>query len=90
MERLFGVLKRRFPVLAVGIRTKLSTTMATIVATAVLYNFLLKEKDEIPREIDNYLIDIELLQVIPTLPIRQLGNAERSHLINTVFSCHNH
>lgn len=60
--------------------------MATIVATAVLYNFLLKEKDEIPQEIDNHLIDIELLQEIPTLPIRQLGNAERSHLINTVFS----
>ncbi|XP_001951909.1 putative nuclease HARBI1 [Acyrthosiphon pisum] len=86
VEGLFGVLKRRFPVLAVGIRTKLSTTMATIVATAVLYNFLLKEKDEIPQEIDNHLIDIELLQEIPTLPIRQLGNAERSHLINTVFS----
>ncbi|XP_050064745.1 uncharacterized protein LOC126553645 [Aphis gossypii] len=86
VERLFEVLKRRFPVLAVGVHTKLSTTMATIVATAVLYNFLLKEKYEIPPEVDNHVIDIELLQEIPTLPIHQLGNAERSHLINTVFS----
>lgn len=47
IETLFGVWKR-FPVLAVGIRTKLSTSMATIVATAVLYNILLQENDEIP------------------------------------------
>lgn len=86
VERLFGVLKRRFPVLAVGIRTKLNTTMATIVATAVLYNILLQEKDEIPQELDDNFYDTEVFQEIPTLPTRQLGNAERSNLINTVFS----
>jgi len=36
VERLFGVWKRRFPVLAIGIRTQIQTTMATIVATAVM------------------------------------------------------
>lgn len=83
---MFGVLKRRFPVLAVGIHTKLKTIMANIVATAVLYNILLQEKYEIPQELDDDFYDTKLFQEIPTLPTRQLGNAERSNLINTVFS----
>ncbi|CAI6357630.1 unnamed protein product [Macrosiphum euphorbiae] len=85
VERLFGVWKRRFPVLAIGIRTKLSTTMNTIVATAVLYNILLLQKDEIPLEEDN-LVDNELFEELPSIPTRQLGNAARSNLINHVFS----
>lgn len=40
VERVFGVWKRRFPVLAVGIRTKLDNAMPIIVATAVLFNIL--------------------------------------------------
>lgn len=61
VERLFGVWKRRFLILAVGIRTQLSITMATIVVTAVLYNILLQEKYEIPQEVDNHFVDTKLL-----------------------------
>lgn len=86
VERLFGVWKRRFPVLAIGMRTKLSTTMATIVATAVLYNILLQQKDDLPQELDDTFVDNELFQEIPTLPTRQLGNAVRTDLIETAFS----
>jgi hypothetical protein len=38
IERCFGVLKRRFPCLAIGLRTKMETTLATIVACCVLHN----------------------------------------------------
>lgn len=36
IERVFGVLKRHFPVLSVGFRTQPTTALTTIVATAIL------------------------------------------------------
>lgn len=59
--------------------------MATIVATAVLHNILLQQKDDLPQELDTF-VDNELFQEIPTLPIRQLGNAVRTNLIEILFS----
>lgn len=63
VERLFGVLKRRFPILAYGLRVKLETVLKIIVATAVLHNICINNKEEVPplpEEIDierlNYLI----------------------------------
>lgn len=38
IERLFGVWKRRFPVLALGLRVKMSTVQSIIVATGILHN----------------------------------------------------
>lgn len=38
VERSYGVWKRRFPILSLGIRVALDKTMAIIVATAVLHN----------------------------------------------------
>lgn len=84
VERVFGVWKRRFPVLAVGIRTKLSTSMKTIVATAVLYNILLQQRDEMPHNEEP--IRPEFLHELNANPIRQTGNLVRSQLINSVFS----
>lgn len=86
IERLFGIWKRRFPVLAIGLRTKEDTTMATIVATAVLHNLLIQENDVMPPE--DIVDDQELFQEITTLPIarqNEVGNAVRTNLINTVF-----
>lgn len=40
VERIFGVWKRRFPILALGINTKVEKAMNIIVATAVLFNIL--------------------------------------------------
>jgi len=37
-------------VIAVGIRTQLNTAMTTIVATAVLYNILKEQCDEMPAD----------------------------------------
>ena len=39
IERTFGVWKRIFPCLSIGLQLKLSTTLVVIVATSVLYNF---------------------------------------------------
>ena len=45
VERMFGVWKR-----SMSIRTKLSTTLTIIVATAVLYNFVKGRNDPIEQE----------------------------------------
>lgn len=82
---MFGVWKRRFPVLAVGIRTQLNTTMMTIVATAVLYNMLKQQNDEMPEDHDN-IINNELLNAVYVNPARQTGNLVRTQLINSVFT----
>lgn len=39
VERLFGVWKRRFPCVAAGLRTKLETSLAVIIATTMFHNF---------------------------------------------------
>lgn len=38
VERVFGVWKRRFPVLSLGMRVKMETVQDVIIATAVLHN----------------------------------------------------
>lgn len=64
IERTIGVLKRRFPVLAYGIRLKLETALSVIVATCVLHNIArnMNQAEEPPIDVDlnhsNYLIEI--------------------------------
>lgn len=53
IERLFGIWKRRFPVLALGLRLQLDKVMIVIVATAVLHNIARKNRDEEPPEDPN-------------------------------------
>lgn len=48
MEKQYGVWKRRFPVLALGLRLKLETTLAVIVAKAVLHNTALQHNKQDP------------------------------------------
>jgi len=81
---MFGVWKRRFPVLAVGIRTQLNTAMMTIVATAILYNILKQQNDEMPEDHEN-IISNEILNAVYVNPARQTGNLVRTQLINSVF-----
>lgn len=45
VERLFGVWKRRFPYLHIGLATKLSTTANIIIACAVLHNIAVEAND---------------------------------------------
>jgi hypothetical protein len=50
VERQYGVWKRRFPVLQIGMRLKIATVLNIIVAIAVLHNLALIENEEIPEE----------------------------------------
>lgn len=50
VERLFGVWKRRFPVLALGFQINLQNTFPIIVATAVLHNILRRRGEDIPPD----------------------------------------
>jgi len=48
VERKYGVWKRRFPCLVFGFRCKLETSLVVIVACAVLHNFCIEQKDDLP------------------------------------------
>lgn len=48
VERKYGVWKRRFPCLVFGLRCKLETALAVIVACAVVHNLCIQQKDEAP------------------------------------------
>jgi hypothetical protein len=50
IERFFGVLKRRFPCLALGLRCQLNTVLLIIVASGVLHNIC---------KLQNDILDIE-------------------------------
>ncbi|XP_034242353.1 putative nuclease HARBI1 [Thrips palmi] len=50
VERIFGVWKRRFPVLALGINVSLENCMPIIIATAVLFNILRRANDPQPGD----------------------------------------
>ncbi|XP_060882080.1 putative nuclease HARBI1 [Metopolophium dirhodum] len=84
IERVFGVLKRRFPVLSVGLRIQPKSALITIVATAVLHNILLKQNDTMPQ--NDLQIDDELFEELDALPVQQVGNAVRNNLIENYFS----
>ncbi|XP_031329103.1 putative nuclease HARBI1 [Photinus pyralis] len=93
IERLFGVWKRRFPVLAYGLRCKVETTLTIITATAVLHNIALDMKEDVPpipeninaNELQN-LID---LGEVPQLPqnVNHVGLYDyRRELIDNYFA----
>ncbi|KAK9687364.1 DDE superfamily endonuclease [Popillia japonica] len=50
VERQYGVWKRRFPLLQLGMRLKIETVLNIIVATAILHNMALEEKEDIAEE----------------------------------------
>lgn len=50
VERLFGCWKRRFPILALGMRVRVEKTFPIIVATAVLHNIVCRAGEELPPD----------------------------------------
>lgn len=48
IERTFGLWKRRFPILSMGMRMKLNTVQNVIVACAVLHNIAIDGRDILP------------------------------------------
>lgn len=59
IERCFGVIKRRFPCLSLGLRTSVDTTLTIIVACCVLHNLAINMNDEVPDQEIDYDVEIE-------------------------------
>lgn len=81
VERLFGVLKRRFPVLSNGMRVRPELSKAVIVAVAVLHNFAINERDE--WVIDEEIGNVDQPEVYPDHHNENGGH--RLNLINMHF-----
>lgn len=77
VERSYGVWKRRFPILSLGINvTNLSTIQAIIVATAVLHNIARQFGDDEPKVTieQEHLINMTLFDQQPHIMNNQGGN----------------
>lgn len=89
IERCFGVLKRRFPVLALGIRLDAHKVEAIVIACAVLHNIAcdrnepeLPVEEEVATAIDE-ANNINL--VLPNIPHFNVNNLVRHNLITQYF-----
>lgn len=63
VERTFGIWKRMFPVLSLGMRCSIPLTQQIIVATAVLHNIARKDK-----QIENFPLPIEVDELLEDVP----------------------
>lgn len=84
VEQLFGVWKRRFPCLHYGLRTKLSTSVAIICATAVLHNISIQHNLE--EVIEEELYENIQFEDIINQEQNGVGLAHRNAFILTHFS----
>lgn len=96
VERMFGIWKRRFPVLALGIRVALKNCLPIIVATAVLHNILQSRGEGIPEDDPDLALPAPWESLLMEGTIRQQRsqehnierrdiNPERRSLINNYF-----
>lgn len=92
VERSYGVWKRRFPALAMGIRLKLDTIQAMVVAIAILHNKACDEKERIPPINNDQEVAINMVNNI-LVPNAEYGivrinenNQVRHNLIYNYFA----
>lgn len=90
IERAFGIWKRRFPVLAYGLRLKLDTVLSIIPAAAVLHNIardMHEPEPPLPGELNANDLDylIELGQ-IPDIPMPQGPLVFQNQLVDEYFA----
>lgn len=88
VERQYGVWKRRFPILSVGMKVRVDHVLPIIVATAVLHNMACDAEEALPPP-DPELgqdVNIEQDQIIPeNLPEVHEDMAMRQNLIQNHF-----
>lgn len=92
VERQIGVWKMRFLSLLYGLRCKLETSLAIIVATAVLHNIARDMNEELPPAPGNinedqfqYLIEMGNIPQVPNAE-NNILNDHRDNLVNNYFS----
>ena len=82
IEGCFGLLKRRFPCLHLGLRTALANTPVIIVATAMLHNFGLIHRDQdFDESIEDENIPFDIVAAADAS-----GNAKRRPIISRYFA----
>ena len=86
IERMFGAMKRKFAILQSRIRYKLDTTLATIVACMVLWNFLRQRNEPIDYEDEDESDDDNDDNVVVNVENNIDGMAIRKRLINEYFT----
>ncbi len=83
IERCFGILKRRFPVLHAEIRMKPSRVCKIISACAVLHNLAIQRNEPLPTLDVNVRIREQPNNLYQGL---ETGRAVRNHIVNTYFA----
>lgn len=90
VERTFGISKRRFPILAMGIRCKLDKLEAIVVATAVLHNTAMILNEELPPANAEEEEAIQFVNDVEVLNIRDIAGGintiVRNQLVNEYFN----
>jgi len=71
VERLFGVVKRRFPCLQLGLRTKLATSFKIIVACFILHNIAIQHGDTDAPDDHSLLLGRRVYEDVPVLQNRR-------------------
>lgn len=76
VERSYGIWKRRFPILSVGINIKVTTAISVILATAVLHNIACFFGEKVPRvsAAEEAAIELTLFSAIPLPPDNAANN----------------
>lgn len=91
IERSFGVLKRRFPCLAIGMRVNIERVLPIIVAVMILHNIAVEMNEDEPQQDPNILIQ-NLEEPNDIFDQNIIGGNEhvavRTALVNTVFNGH--
>uniref|UniRef100_A0AAR5QEP2 Putative nuclease HARBI1 n=1 Tax=Dendroctonus ponderosae TaxID=77166 RepID=A0AAR5QEP2_DENPD len=87
VERSYGVWKRRFPILSLGMRVNAELSKIIIVATAILHNICIEEKDgDPPIELDFENVGADELPSSITDSNISINNRMRSKIINNHFA----
>ena len=82
IERCFGLLRRRFPCLHLGLRTALANSLVIIVATAVLHNFaLIHREQDFDEDIEDENVPFDIIAAADAS-----GNAKRQLIISRYFA----
>lgn len=86
VERQYGVWKRRFPILSLGMRLELEKVKSVIIATAVLHIIAVDMNDPEP-DVDNEFDQMEPEEYIMRQDIPQVtAIARRQQFINEYFA----
>lgn len=84
VERSYGVWKRRFPCLAMGLRVHLDITRDIITACAILHNMAIDRKDALPEVLIDGFADMLAATQIPAATVRIAASRVGRSDANTV------